>query len=92
MRSSRETILGLILEGIRNCDLVPADCFNPRHAVRAERTEEATELILCYECSAYQLYRGGRYVAGGSTRRSPASHLSDIWRRAGCPVVPEPVR
>ena len=40
-----------------------AKCFNPRHAVRAEKDGEVVELIICFECNHMYVYLGEERVA-----------------------------
>jgi hypothetical protein len=36
-----------------------ADCFDPHHAIRVENNEETIDIIICFECWAIRVYRGG---------------------------------
>ncbi len=78
--------------------MVGAQCFEPRHGVRAvdAATGKRVDILICFSCHNAYLYRG---KAGGSEEKDveseftafgPAAnyHLDDLLRKHSVPVVP----
>ena len=83
----REEVLALVQGSIAAWAGGDAPCFNPRHGLRAERGGVVVELLLCFECSALQVYLDGRFTAGATTTGDAVGRLNEIWRAAGGPPV-----
>lgn len=46
---TRKKVLGALLKGIEENDGSVADCFNPRHGLRATHDKKMVELVVCFE-------------------------------------------
>jgi hypothetical protein len=84
----RREILAAVRRAIRNPDKAAA-CFFPRHAVRAVKGGETVDVVLCFECGNYAVYRGG---ATEWQNTSPLGHdgeslFDKILTGAGVPLA-----
>lgn len=58
--SQRGKLLRLIFSGIQQSNGSVAECFEPRHGVRAVAGTETVDLVICYACLSIQVYRNGK--------------------------------
>ena len=37
-------------------NVVPVDCFNPRHGIRSMRNGKTYDFVICFQCNSYHVY------------------------------------
>jgi hypothetical protein len=84
----RKEIMDSIREAIRK-PVDEAKCFWPRHLIRVEEREGASELVICFECSRYMA--SGHLATEGIRPISdqPKVLLNSILKDAKIEMVPE---
>lgn len=90
--NDRSLILAAIRRGIENCRLeVGANCFWPRHGIRAERGGELVDYVICFECAQIYVYDGGGTMIDCLlTTGEPQSILDRHLAAAGIELAPPP--
>jgi hypothetical protein len=70
---------------------VSALCFNPRHGLRLVTKTHTYDVVMCYECMAFQVFRDDKAIAwGGMSGTSDA--LNDLLEDAKVPLPHEETR
>jgi hypothetical protein len=84
----RKEIMDSIREAIRK-PAEQAKCFWPRHLIRVEEREGASEIVICFECSGYSA--SGHLATEGILPISdqPKALLNSILKDAKIEMVPE---
>ena len=54
---TRNKLIQELLKGMDGAKSV-ADCFNPRHGIRANHKGKTIDLVICFECLQIYLYKG----------------------------------
>lgn len=64
-----------------------ADCFNPRHGIRAIKNGETVDFLICFQCGAIYAYSsdGTKWVFPVS--RTPAALFNQTLHAAGIPLL-----
>ncbi|MCP3918791.1 MAG: hypothetical protein GY711_24860 [bacterium] len=87
-QGARGQLIELVLQGVRESDGTVAECFNPRHGIRARRGEDVVELLICYECLALQVFGpGGEQYASATTSAAVETTVSRIFDNAEASVL-----
>jgi hypothetical protein len=71
----------------------PKNCFSPRHAVRTVKDGEIVDLVICFECNTYFIFRGVEPKGGRLTPAigsEPEALLDQVLSDAGVPLAPKP--
>jgi hypothetical protein len=88
--SMRENLLSAFDQAVReeNSDI---RCFSPRHAIHAEVDGNAIDLLICFECKRYQLFKGAEEGGGewGCMSRSAQASFKMLAEKLGLPAAPE---
>jgi hypothetical protein len=67
-------------------DIAPAKCFNPRHGIRATRDGKTVELVICFECSQFDLYdASGEEGKRLLVNQTPEPAFDKVLNDAGLP-------
>lgn len=53
-------LLRALNSGIANFDGMAANCFNPRHGIRAKLGSEVVDLVICFECQQIVIHATNR--------------------------------
>jgi hypothetical protein len=87
-RGKVREILSAIRRAIRNPDK-PANCFFPRHAVRAVKGGETVDVVICFQCRTYAVSRGPGSPLGSTPAISsdPEPLFDKILTDAGVPLA-----
>jgi hypothetical protein len=84
----RSQILTALYQGIANRDGKGAECFDPRHGIRATANGKTVDLVICFECNWVYVYydndENRQHVA--ETTRDPQSILDKVLKDAGVPL------
>jgi hypothetical protein len=81
----QEKIMSALARGIAEQRGAIADCFKPRHGIRAFRKKEKVDLVICFEC--YQvLVLGDKEATKVLTTRSPQPVFDRVLTRARVPL------
>ena len=86
---ARAIALSAVFDGIDASDGVTADCFEPRHALRATTADHRYELVLCFACLSMDVLEDGREVGHVTTTEDPRGALNAILRLADVPLPEE---
>ena len=81
----RAEIVSAIYRGILQSVGRVADCFNPRHGIRASQGERTVDRGICYESLSLQIHGSGGERSQALTGAIP----TDLWRRHGLDVHPD---
>ena len=60
-------------------ETVRADCFLPRHAIRAKRGMEILDLLICFECDGVHIYSADEKIHRYSSISKDAAAVLDRW-------------
>jgi hypothetical protein len=53
---TRRRLISALMQSMRESDGTVAQCFNPRHGIRATRHGKRADLVICFECLSFRLY------------------------------------
>jgi hypothetical protein len=53
---ARKALVAALVKGAEDNKGVAANCFNPRHAIRATHDGKTVDLVICFECMQVQGY------------------------------------
>ena len=60
-----------------------ASCFNPRHGIRAKRSSETVELLICFECEQVQIDSSKKAERVLKLTRKPSRAFNAVLTSAG---------
>ncbi|MCA8939315.1 MAG: hypothetical protein KDB07_05895, partial [Planctomycetes bacterium] len=84
--------ISAIYRGIDESDGVTAECFNPRHGLRAIRDGVTVELLICFECRYALVYVNNKQEDEPFyTSETPADDLNQIALELELPLPPAPM-
>ena len=81
-------LVAALKKGVEENDGTVANCFNPRHGIRATHEGNTVELVICFECLSMQAYLGAER-SGALTTASPERTFDDVLRAAKVPLAPK---
>ena len=85
--AERERLLDLFAESCRANDTMVAACFNPRHGLRAEHDGHVIDLVVCFECLSYQVFRDGEHAANELLAQEQEPAITAIYVAAGLSIA-----
>ena len=53
---TRKAMVAAFLKGVEDNKGIAANCFNPRHGIRATHDGKSVDLVICFECMQVQGY------------------------------------
>ncbi len=85
-------ILAAVRRAIRKAPEVGANCYWPRHVVRTVKGGETVDVVICFQCSRYQVYREGKRETEGTQKLSPDDEplFDKLLSDAGIPLAKMP--
>jgi hypothetical protein len=86
---ARKDLVAAVLKGVADSDGSMADCFEPRHGVRAVRDGKTYDLVICFHCLQIEAYAGDKKLPTTPTARSPEPALDGLLKDAGVPLAPK---
>jgi hypothetical protein len=63
-----------------------ADCFSPRHGIRAVQNGVAVDFLICFQCGAIEVFSSKRTNWGFAVSRKPAALFNQTLQKAGVPL------
>lgn len=87
----RREIMAAVRDGIRNAPTEPKACFFPRHMLRVGKDGKTVDVVICFQCDNYRLYRVGTdagLIGGGQISSAGQPALDKILTDAGIPLAP----
>jgi hypothetical protein len=81
--SERRAILDALYAGVSASGPI-AECFNPRHGIRAKRGNETEELLICFDCG--QIHLHGAAEASLCVDKTPAAVFNRSLTKAHVPI------
>ncbi len=89
--AKRKEIAGALKDGLAQSDGWMADCFRPRHAIRAVTNGRSIDYVICFECYQLEAHDGDSKSVKPVTRE-PQSVFNKHLKEAGIPLAPGMVR
>lgn len=88
----RKEAVARVRQAIREGSTKPFSCFNPRHVLRVTQENVTTDVVICFECSRYQVYRNNHPESGTERTIAHAQPFFDkLLNDAGVPLARKPV-
>src|SRR5829696_4569024 len=84
---TRSALVTALKKGAGENDGIAANCFNPRHGIRATRGDQMVDFVICFECLQVQVYAGAGRAGGFLTTASPQPAFDRVLREAGVPLA-----
>jgi hypothetical protein len=83
--AERTNLVTALSDGIAE-GAIPADCFEPRHGIRAVKNGVAMDFVICFECHPIYVYsnRGTNWCF--SVSKTPAALFNQTLQKAGIPL------
>jgi hypothetical protein len=86
----RRAVISAVKDAVRNNTEKPSTCFIPRHAIRAAKSGETVDLVICFQCRNYEGYRNGQRDGGTVGISSSAQELlNKTLTDVGVPLSPK---
>jgi hypothetical protein len=79
-------LLRAFYKGIADSDGAVANCFNPRHGIRAVSGTNWIELVICFECYHMREFGTGSND-GATTTKTPGETFNRVLKEAGVPLT-----
>jgi hypothetical protein len=86
---TRKALIAAIEKGAKENEGVAANCFMPRHGVRATAGGKTLELVICFQCLQVKGYLGDKADAGFLISKSPEPTFDKILKDAGVKLAPK---
>lgn len=89
----KAAVIATITHAIRNGPRQAARCFIPRHGMQIIKSGEVVELVICFECSRYFIYRNEVQESVGKMLTVSGSQqpvLDKLLTDHGVPLAPKP--
>jgi hypothetical protein len=86
---ARKALAAAVLKGVADSDGSVADCFEPRHGVRAVYDGKTYDFVVCFHCSQIEVYAGDKHLETTPTAASPEPALDKMLKDAGVPLAPK---
>lgn len=67
---------------------VPADCFDPRHGIRAVKNGVAVDFLICFECGTIDVFSSKGTNWSFEVSETPAVLFNQTLQNAGIPLSP----
>ena len=86
--ATRKRLVEAFEKGVSEYKDGPADCFRPRHGIRAKHDGKTAEFVICFECAHGQV----SLVDGSQPQTflissSPAGTFNEVLKEAGVPLA-----
>ena len=85
----RQRLNAALQAAVRESNGSVAACFNPRHAIRASGGGHVTELLVCFECKAIEVFSDGKKTDYIPISSSQESVFDAVLQKAGVPLAPK---
>jgi hypothetical protein len=92
-KKAREGVVSAVSKGVKESDGTRANCFEPRHGIRATKEKQTVDLVICFECLSVEIYLDGGNKREGdpiAITKSPETALDKVLRDAGVNLAPKP--
>ena len=86
---TRKALIAALEKGAKENNGIAANCFMPRHGVRATAGGKTLELVICFQCLQVHGYIGDKENAGFLTSKSPQPTLDKVLTDAGVKLAPK---
>jgi hypothetical protein len=82
---TRKKLVSALAKGAEENDGTVANCFNPRHGIRATHGKKTVELVICFECLQVKGYvdKGDKETANFLTAKMPQPVFDKVLKDAG---------
>jgi hypothetical protein len=60
---------------------IPAQCFNPRHAIHAQNGEHRVDLLICFECGQIESWVDGGKMGVTLVSGSPQATFDPLLKK-----------
>jgi len=89
-KDDKKAILDALHAGLKASDGSVADCFNPRHGLRATHDGKTVDLVICFECLAMQTFVGDKSAGTMPTTAAPQKVFDKVLTDAKVPLAAKP--
>jgi hypothetical protein len=86
---TRKALVAALEKGAKENKGVGANCFIPRHGIRATAGGKTLELVICFQCLQVHGYIGEKANANFLVEKSPQPTLDKILKDAGVKLAPK---
>lgn len=83
--AERTNLVTALADGIAE-NVEPADCFNPRHGIRAAKNGVAVDFVICFQCAAIEVFSSKGTNWSFSVSRETAALFNQTLQKAGVPL------
>jgi hypothetical protein len=84
---TRKKLVAALKKGVGANDGAVANCFNPRHGIRAVHEGKTIDFAICFECLQVKAYAEEKREGGFLTTGSPQPVFDQVLREAGVPLA-----
>ena len=83
--AERTNLITALSDGIAGgCGM--ADCFNPRHGIRAVQNGVAVDFLICFQCGAIEVFSSKGTNWAFPVCRTPVNVFNEVLKQAGVPL------
>jgi hypothetical protein len=86
--SAREKLIAVLNRAVKNSEGFAAECFDPRHGIRAIQDGGTAELLICFECGRMHAYLDGRRLPLEYMSSAEQPVFDNMLRRANIALAP----
>jgi hypothetical protein len=86
---ARKALAAAVIKGVADSDGSVADCFEPRHGVRAAYDGKTYDFVICFHCAQIEVFAGDKQLATTPTAATPEPALDKLLKDAGVPLAPK---
>jgi hypothetical protein len=89
---AKKPVLDALLQGIAEHNGVVANCFIPRHGLRAESGGKRVDLVICFQCFSIRIFENAEDAEGQETRvvyvsGTPQEAFDKVLKAAKVPLA-----
>ena len=86
---ARKALVEALETGAKENKGIAANCFNPRHGLRAKAGDKTVELVICFQCMQVEYVIGDKKKAGFLITKSPEPLFDKVLKDAGAKLAPK---
>jgi hypothetical protein len=86
----RKKLVAAFKKGVEENKGEVADCFNPRHGIRATHDGKTADFVICFECFQSRVYVGDKKLDGFLNTDSPEAVFDKVLKDEKVPLAEKP--
>lgn len=92
-KAKRAALLKAVAEAAEEASFESiANCFRPRHGLRAKSGGVTIEVGICFECNRLEIAADGKAAGSRAITKSAEKHLDDLLTAAKVPLAKKPTK